>query len=90
MLPRSDVRDESEIGSFKGMKSRTVLIFGVILTLLGLQLYRIKDDLKPFSELEWGVYDAMIRNNAQAPQSGAVAIVDIDEESIDTYGQWPW
>ncbi len=90
MLPKVDVRDESEIGYFKGMKSRTVLIFGVILTLLGLQLYRIKGDLKPFSELEWGVYDAMIRNHAQPPQSGAVALVDIDEESIDTYGQWPW
>ena len=72
------------------MKSQTVLIFGLILTLLGLQLYRIKEHLKPFSELEWGVYDAMIRNKAKAPESGAVAIVDVDEASIDAYGQWPW
>ncbi|MFT7511658.1 MAG: adenylate cyclase [Candidatus Omnitrophota bacterium] len=72
------------------MKSQTVLIFGLILTLLGLQFYRIKEHLKPFSELEWGVYDAMIRNKAKAPESGAVAIVDVDEASIDAYGQWPW
>lgn len=35
-------------------------------------------------------HDHLIRGRVVPPQSGAVAIVDIDEESLAAAGQWPW
>ncbi|MDD2237108.1 MAG: CHASE2 domain-containing protein, partial [Kiritimatiellae bacterium] len=35
-------------------------------------------------------YDTMTRLMASPPQSGKVVIVDIDNESIRSTGQWPW
>jgi adenylate cyclase len=35
-------------------------------------------------------HDLLLRGRAVPPQSGAVAIVDIDEASLAAVGQWPW
>jgi len=35
-------------------------------------------------------YDAFIRNIAENQKSGAIVIVDLDDPSLNHYGQWPW
>jgi adenylate cyclase len=35
-------------------------------------------------------HDLLIRKNAESPKSGRIAIVDIDEASLQEFGQWPW
>jgi len=35
-------------------------------------------------------FDVFLRASAKAPQSDAVVLLDIDEESLNRYGQWPW
>ncbi len=34
--------------------------------------------------------DALISRHAVAPQSGRVVLVDLDDDSLENIGQWPW
>ena len=43
-----------------------------------------------FSGLESRVYDTLVRSSRTRPPSGRVVIVDVDERSLSTVGQWPW
>ncbi len=40
--------------------------------------------------LEGKVYDSFLQSVPARPTTGRVAIVDLDEASITTVGQWPW
>ncbi|PWB63607.1 MAG: hypothetical protein C3F14_07895 [Deltaproteobacteria bacterium] len=40
--------------------------------------------------LEGKVYDSFLRSAPKRPLTGSVAVVDIDEASLATLGQWPW
>ena len=40
--------------------------------------------------LENGTYDILLRSAPSAPASDRVVIVDIDNRSLATIGQWPW
>ena len=42
------------------------------------------------SQLDNRVFDALVRSGPEPPPSGRVAIVNIDERSIASVGQWPW
>jgi adenylate cyclase len=42
------------------------------------------------SSLEHGVYDILLRSAGTSPPDGRVVIVDVDERSLSTFGQWPW
>jgi signal transduction histidine kinase len=42
------------------------------------------------TRLDLDVYDALIRVAGTRPPSGQVVVVDIDEHSVSTIGQWPW
>jgi HD-GYP domain-containing protein (c-di-GMP phosphodiesterase class II) len=44
----------------------------------------------PFSGLEYGAYDRLLRAAPVRPPSGNVVIVDIDDRSLSSIGQWPW
>ncbi|HEY3158097.1 MAG TPA: CHASE2 domain-containing protein [Vicinamibacterales bacterium] len=45
----------------------------------------------PFlTPLEYRAYDLLVRSAEMKPQSGQVVIVDVDERSLATVGQWPW
>ncbi len=47
----------------------------------------------PLPELDWLVYDALVRSEsipAQAAGPTLTAVVAIDETSLARYGQWPW
>ena len=43
-----------------------------------------------FVRLDHTVYDVMLRSAGTAPPSDRITIVDIDERSLSTVGQWPW
>jgi HD-GYP domain-containing protein (c-di-GMP phosphodiesterase class II) len=40
--------------------------------------------------LEGKVYDSFLRLAPRSPVSGQVTVVDLDEESLENLGQWPW
>ena len=42
------------------------------------------------SRIDDTVYDFLMRSARKAPRGDRVAIVDIDERSLATIGQWPW
>ncbi|MCG8471881.1 MAG: adenylate/guanylate cyclase domain-containing protein [Desulfobacterales bacterium] len=43
-----------------------------------------------FVALDHRIFDEMFRIRGTQPTAEAVVIVDIDEESLATFGQWPW
>jgi len=67
---------------------RLLLLCGLVPTLIGaiLSLYR----LPVFAGLELSTYDTLVRWTPTRLPSGKVVIVDVDERSLGTVGQWPW
>ena len=43
-----------------------------------------------FAGLEYGVYDRLLRSLPSRPPSDRIVIVDVDERSLASVGQWPW
>ena len=43
-----------------------------------------------FSRLNNAAYDILVRSAPTRPTSGRIVIVDVDERSLSTIGQWPW
>jgi adenylate cyclase len=43
-----------------------------------------------FVRLDHTIYDVMLRAAGTSPSSDRITIVDIDERSLTTVGQWPW
>jgi len=67
---------------------RILLLCGLLPTLAAavLSLYRPA----VFASLEYAVYDALVRWTPTRPPSERVLIVDVDERSLGSVGQWPW
>ena len=42
------------------------------------------------ARLDDSVYDTVLRSARTHPPSGGIVIVDLDERSLSTLGQWPW
>ena len=65
-----------------------VLLSGLVPTFVVavLSLYRPL----ALSRFEYGVYDTLVRSAPIHQPSGRIVIVDVDERSLSTYGQWPW
>jgi adenylate cyclase len=70
------------------VRARLATVFGLIPTLAiaALSLYR-PAELQP---VEHAIYDAMLRAVPAVAPNGRVVIVDVDERSLTTVGQWPW
>jgi CHASE2 domain-containing sensor protein len=67
---------------------RLMLLCGLVPTLVVavLSLYR-----PPILvNFEYGVYDRLLRSLPARPPSDRIVIVDVDERSLATIGQWPW
>jgi adenylate cyclase len=43
-----------------------------------------------FTRLDYAVYDIVLRQSDTRPPADRVVIVDVDERSLSTIGQWPW
>jgi CHASE2 domain-containing sensor protein len=67
---------------------RLVTLCGLIPTLVVavLSLYRPAF----LSNWEYGTYDMLLRATPTRPPGGQIVIVDIDDRSLTTIGQWPW
>jgi len=67
---------------------RLVLLCGLVPALVAavLALYRPA----ALAGLESSAYDAILRSARTSPPDSRIAIVDIDERSLSTIGQWPW
>jgi CHASE2 domain-containing sensor protein len=65
-----------------------VFLYGLIPVLItaALAIYRPAF----FPRLDDTVYDTVMRSARTAPPGNHVVIVDIDERSLTTLGQWPW
>jgi adenylate cyclase len=66
----------------------SLLALGLLLSALAVLLYLREPDFLRF--LDHKSYDTFLRASASTTSSGQVTIVDIDDESLAAYGQWPW
>lgn len=64
------------------------ILAGVALTLIGGGLSVWSPPLA--DSLEGKVYDSFLRTAPRHPALGRIAIVDLDEASLERLGQWPW
>jgi adenylate cyclase len=70
------------------MKKRLPLITGLLLLLVGAVCYIYQP---PFLvDLSRRLFDLFLTQQARPVQSDTVTIVDIDDDALETYGQWPW
>lgn len=67
---------------------RLVLLCGLVPTLAVAALSLWRPAL--LSHLEFSVHDTLVRAASTTPPDGRVVIVDVDERSLATVGQWPW
>ncbi|MGZ8430367.1 MAG: CHASE2 domain-containing protein [Candidatus Deferrimicrobiaceae bacterium] len=65
-----------------------ILLPGVLLTLLVGAMCLWPPPLALF--LEGKIYDSFLRSAPHRPPSGSVTVVDIDESTLESLGQWPW
>jgi CHASE2 domain-containing sensor protein len=64
------------------------IVAGVVLTLLGAALSAWSPPLA--DSIEGKVYDSFLRSAPRNPAPDRIAIVDLDEASLERLGQWPW
>ena len=74
-------------GPFRNPAVPTI-VAGVVLTLLGGVLSVWPPPLA--DSIEGKVYDSFLRSAPRPPAPGPIAIVDLDESSLERLGQWPW
>lgn len=67
---------------------KRLLCYGLIVTALFSLLYLLDPPFLRFLELRF--YDAVLRENPVDKPSADIVIVDIDERSLQEFGQWPW
>ena len=67
---------------------RLMLLCGLVPTIAVavLSLYRPSS----LVSLEYSVYDRLLRSVPARPPSDRIVIIDVDEHSLATVGQWPW
>jgi CHASE2 domain-containing sensor protein len=67
---------------------RLILLCGLVPTIVvaALSLYRPS----VFGSFEYGVYDRLLRSIPSRPTSERIVIIDVDERSLASVGQWPW
>ena len=68
--------------------SRTIILTGLVLTTVIAAVYLINPAVVRF--INYKSIDAILAASATKVSSGRVVIVDLDEESLAQFGQWPW
>ena len=75
-------------GSSARGRASLVLLCGIVPTVAVALLSLLRP--AAFTHFEYGVYDRLMRAIDARPPGGHVAIVDVDERSLASIGQWPW
>jgi adenylate cyclase len=68
--------------------ARLVMLCGLVPTLAAAALAIARPAV--FRNLEYAVYDTLLRASPAAPPDPRIVIVDVDERSLAALGQWPW
>jgi CHASE2 domain-containing sensor protein len=73
----------------KGRARRRLILLSAIAPVLVVATLAV---VRPesFDRLDHTIYDVMLRAAGTSPPSGRITIVDVDERSLSTIGQWPW
>ncbi|MBU1052691.1 MAG: CHASE2 domain-containing protein [Proteobacteria bacterium] len=69
-------------------KKHPTLFMGIGITILFLCISLFRTDF--LDTLEYKLYDAMMGLRADPESSSNIVIVDIDDDSIEKIGRWPW
>jgi adenylate cyclase len=80
------VADEPSV--VRAESRRFVLLCGLAPAILTATLVVFRPDF--VAKLDYGAYDVLLRSIPASRPDGRVAIVDIDDLSLSTIGQWPW
>jgi CHASE2 domain-containing sensor protein len=80
------VADDTSVA--RAESRRFVLICGLAPALITVALVIFRPDF--VAEIDRRAYDTLLRSIPTKPPDGRVAIVDIDDLSLSTIGQWPW
>ncbi|MBA3036913.1 MAG: CHASE2 domain-containing protein [Desulfobacterium sp.] len=70
------------------LKKNPTLFMGISITVFFLCISLFRTDFLDI--LEYKLYDAMMGFRAEPESSSVIAIVDIDDDSIEKIGRWPW
>ncbi len=69
-------------------QSRSIILWGLLLTVFLAALFVVNSSLlHKFDDIN---YDFLLRNFPDNRVTGQIVIVDLDENSLFKYGQWPW
>jgi len=66
----------------------STILAGIVLTLIGGAVAVWSPPLA--DSIEGKIYDSFLRSAPRRPAPGPIAIVDLDEASLERFGQWPW
>lgn len=69
-------------------RRRLVLLSGIAPVLIAVALALARP--AAFTRLDDATYDVVVRMAGTKPPHPAIVIVDVDERSLDSIGQWPW
>jgi adenylate cyclase len=67
---------------------RLVVLCGLVPTIVAALLSLFRPAF--LANWQYGTYDAILRATPVKPPSGRIVIVDIDDRSLTSIGQWPW
>lgn len=85
---RPSTYDSSRIMVTDKKGSRRIIVWGFLFTLFLSALFVLNPAL--LQPLDCISYDLLLRNFPYNHVSPRIAIVDLDEKSLNLYGQWPW
>ena len=67
---------------------RAIIILGILLAAIWSAAYLVHPDF--IGSLQFKVTDAIVANAVKTVITDQVVVVEIDEQSLDAWGQWPW
>jgi adenylate cyclase len=82
------VPDAGSAASARSASRRFILLCGLVPAVLTVAFVIYRPAF--VTQLDYRTYDSLVRASPVAPPDGRVAIVDIDDRSLATIGQWPW
>lgn len=71
-----------------GSRRRLLILSGAVPVIIAATLLPYRSP--HLGRLDDATYDLLLRSAAARPPSDGVVIVDVDERSLSTVGQWPW
>ncbi len=75
--------------SFRVLKENAArFTMGICICITMIVLYTVQPVLLQQADRE--IYDVFLRNNGGGEPSPTPALIDLDEQSLEEFGQWPW